>query len=53
MFGPCFDMDILVSFLSIENILRRTSESGLLCFNCFLVSCNCLCSLSLLHGAAD
>ena len=38
VFGSCFDMHILVSFRSFEIILMRTSDSWLLCFNCFLVS---------------
>ena len=50
MLGPCFVMYFLVAF-KLCNHLDEEERASLLYFNCFLMSCGCLRSVALPHGA--
>ena len=53
MFGPCFVMQYLISFLALQLQCIPLGEVRAGCFTLivFLLLCGCLCSVSLPHGA--
>ena len=52
LFGPCFVVQYLVSFLVFQSHFWGRA-SWMLYFNCLLMSCDCWCIVSLPHDATS